>query len=265
VIKGINDYQVGEILKFAFENIDIIRGVNFQPVSLVGSMPDEVEKFRITIPEVIKKIEEQLNNEIKKDDFYPVPSVASISNLIKILTGNPQLTLTTHFACGMATYVFKDEEKLVPVTRFIDVEGFLKLIKKEIEELKFNRSRKISILKGLLNFRKVIKKKNVPKGLKIEKILLDIFLRHNYQALGEFHNKSLFIGLMHFMDLYNYDIERVKRCQIHYCSPDGRLIPFCTFNVLSEIYRDKIQKEYSMPIEEWEKRTGKKLEDDWKK
>jgi len=263
VIKGVNDSQVGEILKFAFKNIDIVRGVNFQPVSFIGSMPEEVQKFRITIPEVIKEIERQLDKQIKREDFYPVPCVAPISNLVKILTGTPQFTLSTHFACGMATYVFKDGEKIVPITRFIDVEGFLKLIEKEIEELKFNRSRKLTLLKGMFNFRNVIKKRNLPTDLKVRKILLDILLKHDYQSLGEFHNKSLFIGLMHFMDLYNYDVERVKRCQIHYSSPDGRLIPFCAFNVLSEIYRDKIQKEYSLTIEEWEEKTGKKLKDDF--
>ena len=35
---------------------------------------------------------------------------------------------------------------------------------------------------------------------------------------------------MHFMDRYNYDIERVQRCCIHYATPDGKLIPFCTYN-----------------------------------
>ena len=35
---------------------------------------------------------------------------------------------------------------------------------------------------------------------------------------------------MHFLDAYNYDIERVKRCVIHYATPDGKLYPFCTYN-----------------------------------
>jgi uncharacterized radical SAM superfamily Fe-S cluster-containing enzyme len=26
---------------------------------------------------------------------------------------------------------------------------------------------------------------------------------------------------MHFMDSYNYDIERVRRCVIHYAAPNG--------------------------------------------
>ncbi|MEM1868107.1 MAG: radical SAM protein, partial [Thermosphaera sp.] len=61
----------------------------------------------------------------------------------------------------------------------------------------------------------------------------------------------LFIGQMHFMDLYNYDIQRVQRCNIHYSTPDGRLIPFCAFNIFDDIYRDKVQRDYSIPIDEY--------------
>jgi Predicted Fe-S oxidoreductases len=61
---------------------------------------------------------------------------------------------------------------------------------------------------------------------------------------------------MHFMDQYNYDVERVMRCDIHYTMPDGRVVPFCAFNVLPEIYRDYVQKQYSISFEEYEKRYG---------
>jgi uncharacterized radical SAM superfamily Fe-S cluster-containing enzyme len=99
--------------------------------------------------------------------------------------------------------------------------------------------------------------------LNLTKILIDIFKKRDYNALGELHHKSLFIGMMHFMDLYNYDIERVKRCCIHYAQPDGTIVPFCAFNVIPQWYRDKIQEKFSLPIKEWEKKKGKKLEDDF--
>ena len=71
--------------------------------------------------------------------------------------------------------------------------------------------------------------------------------------------KTLFLGMMHFMDLYNYDVERVKRCNIVYLTPEPRIIPFCAFNTLSMIYRDKIQPKYGIPIEEYEKIKGRKI------
>ena len=56
---------------------------------------------------------------------------------------------------------------------------------------------------------------------------------------------------MHFQDAYNYDIERVKRCVIHYATPDGKLYPFCTYNS-GPCYREKIERQFSIP---WDPKT----------
>jgi uncharacterized radical SAM superfamily Fe-S cluster-containing enzyme len=53
---------------------------------------------------------------------------------------------------------------------------------------------------------------------------------------------------MHFMDAYNYDVERVKRCVIHYAAPNGLLYPFCAYNS-GPCYREHIEKKYSIPFE----------------
>jgi hypothetical protein len=53
---------------------------------------------------------------------------------------------------------------------------------------------------------------------------------------------------MHFMDSYNYDIERVKRCVIHYAAPNGLIYPFCAYNS-GPVYRERIEKEFSIPFE----------------
>jgi hypothetical protein len=50
---------------------------------------------------------------------------------------------------------------------------------------------------------------------------------------------------MHFMDPYNFDLERVQRCIIHYATPDGRLIPFCTMNT---IHRQEIERQFAQQI-----------------
>ena len=263
IINTVNDGEVGNILRFGFENIDVVRGINFQPVSLVGRISNaERERLRITIPDVIFRMEEQTNGEIARDDFYPVPTITPLSHFVEALTGKPEYELGNHFACGMATYVFKDGEKLVPITRFVDVESLLTYLEKKADELKAGKSKYLVGVDVLLKLRKFIDKSKQPKGLSLPKILYNAFLRHDYDSLGDFHHKAMFIGLMHFMDLYNYDIERVKKCSIHYTSPDGRIIPFCAFKVIPEWYRDKIQKQYGIPIPEWEKRTGRKLTDD---
>ncbi|HDI31659.1 MAG TPA: radical SAM protein [Thermofilum sp.] len=264
LIKGYNDHEMGDIIRFASKNMDIIRGVNIQPVSLTGRIPrKEREKMRITIPEVIAEIERQTNGQISKHDWYPVPSVASISRFVEAITGKPQLTLTTHFACGAATYVFKEGDELIPITRFIDVEGLLRFLNEKAEEIEKGRNKYIVMLELLYKLRKFVDLSKAPKRLRrkgrLLKHLYKIFIRHDYSSLGEFHYDSLFLGMMHFMDLYNYDVSRVQRCDIHYVMPDGREVPFCSFNVIPEFYRDKVQRVFSYTLKEWEKLSGKSI------
>jgi len=152
---------------------------------------------------------------------------------------------------------------LIPITRFVDVEGLLEYLEEKAQELKSGRSKYVVGAKLLYKLGSFIDKDKQPKWLSLPKIISNALLKHDYQALGAFHHKSLFIGMMHFQDLYNYDIERVKRCDIHYATPDGRIIPFCAFNVIPEWYRDKIQREYGMPVKEWEKKTSRRLADDF--
>ena len=266
VIKGYNDHELGDIIRFGLKHNDIVRGVNFQPISITGRVPrSEREKLRITIPDAIIKIEEQTDGEISREDWYPVPFVAPISEFIEKITKRPQIALTTHYACGAATYLFKDGDKIVPITRFIKVEELMELLEKYAKEIEKGKSKYIVLLKLLAKLNSMVEWSQVPSNLKRRKklltLLFKIFIKHDYSSLGEFHYKTLFVGMMHFMDLYNHDISRVQRCCIHYIMPDGRLAPFCTFNVLSDFYRDRVQKYYSMPLKKWEELTGIKAKD----
>jgi len=224
------------------------------------------EKQRITIPDVCRNMEEQMNGEIKMNDFYPVPFISSISNFFEAMKGSKQYRFSTHYACGVGTYVFKEGKNLIPITRFVDVEGLFKYLDdsaNEIKNSKFKGVKKtVSALKILWNIKKFIDTEKTPEGLNLMKLLTDAFMYGDYNVLGKFHDIALFIGMMHFMDLYNYDIDRVQRCCIHYAVPDGRIIPFCAFNVIPQVFRDKTQKEFSISPKEWEKKHKKKLKDD---
>lgn len=70
VIPGANDDQLGRIIDYAVQHSPTVRGVYFQPVSYFGIYPkDNVN--RITIPEVIRRIEAQTDGRIKTEDFLP--------------------------------------------------------------------------------------------------------------------------------------------------------------------------------------------------
>ncbi len=265
IIKGRNDHELGDIVRFGAKNIDVVSGINFQPVSLVGRITNaERQNMRITIPDVIKKLEEQTDGMMGEEDFYPVPTVAPITRLIEAITNKPKYELSSHFACGMATYLFIDKDRFVPITRFVDVEGLLNYLDEKAVEIESGKNRYIASLKLLANIGKFVDKSKQPSGLNIAKLLYSMISgRGKYDSLLKIHYKSLFIGMMHFQDLYNYDIERVKRCCIHYAMTDGRIIPFCAFNVIPQWYRDENQKSQGVSIQEWEKQTGRKLEDDF--
>ena len=256
LVKGINDEEVGEIIKFAFDNNDIIYGVNFQPVSFAGRTPSEhVEDQRITIPDFVDIIDKETEGQVPPEAFYPPSFVEPIAEFISLLDGeeSAKVTLNCHEHCGIATYVFREKtegdgkDKLIPITDFIDVDDLCEKLSEYNEKLKAGKfgSRK-RVLAGLTgNLTKMIHTSRSPKGLDIKKILLNVFVKGDYNALGDFSKDSMLISCMHFMDPFNFDEQRVKKCVIHYATPDGRIIPFCTFN---SMYREGVEQKFSKPF-----------------
>ncbi len=243
LVKGVNDEQVGSIIRFAVKNMDVIRGVNVQPVSFTGRIDQShLKENRITIPDFIREVEIQTNGQIKKEDWYPVPSVIPFSHFVESISEVPRVELTAHPHCGMATYVFVEGDRLIPITRFIDVEGLFTFFENLYESMKENRLEKAKCLIKVKDLIKFIDEGQTPEKIPIRKLLLGNLTKNSYDALGDFHSKTLLLGAMHFQDLYNMDIERLKRCIIHYAVPDGRIIPFCAMNTL---YRSEIEKKFS--------------------
>ena len=249
LVKGINDDQIGDIIQFAIKNIDIIHGVNFQPVSFAGRTPqDQVENQRITIPDFVDLVSTQVDNQVDEYDFYPPSSVEPISRFIGALEGEePSVTLNCHQHCGIATYIFIDNGKIIPITRFIDVDRFLAFLDAnalKLEDGGFAIKSRV-LAKATREIPKCLDRSKTPESLDIAKILINVFKDRSYDALGDFHHNSLLISCMHFMDPFNFDEDRVKKCVIHYAVPDGRIIPFCTMN---SMYRQEIEEEFSVPF-----------------
>ncbi|MEL9909486.1 MAG: radical SAM protein [Desulfurococcus sp.] len=256
VIKGVNTHELGAIVRFAAKHMDVIRAVNFQPVSLTGYMKKhEREKYRITIPEVVKLIEEQTDGQVTRDAWFPVNVSALFSRFVEGFSGEFKFEMSNHPICGVGTYIYVEKKgneiKLTPITSFVDVEGLLEYLREKWEDLVTGSNRYMVGLRLLYSIRKFIDPSRQPEGFDLYKLLFNVIIKRSYEALGELHYKLLFLGQMHFMDLYNYDIQRVQRCNIHYSVPDGRLIPFCAFNIFDDVYRDKIQKEYGVSLEEY--------------
>ena len=258
VVRGVNDDQLGKIIEFAIENRDVVRCVNFQPVSITGRIDYSARKeMRITIPDCIHLIEEQTGGEIPANVWYPVPSVMPIGRAIGLMKGSPQLELSSHFACGMSTFIWINEDgSYEPITNLIDVDNFIEVMV-EISNLFADKKRGASArakakLAGSIRH---IKRKGLLKDL-----LTAFLTRGDYSSLSNFMEHVIMIGMMHFQDPYNFDLERVQHCDINYSVPDGRIIPFCTMNT---IHRPKVEAKFAISIEEWRQRhRPTKVEED---
>jgi hypothetical protein len=260
-----NVHDAGKIIRFALDNMDIIRGVNFQPISFCGRVTkikdEKRERQRVDYVSMMEAIEKEFDGQISREDFYPVPFVFPISKLIELLKEETQVEFTAHPGCGGATYIFMNEGKPLPITRFIDVEGLLNFVDKQTGKKGPLKKLRIasSFLRNLNNF---VDYKNAPQGFDLIKMIKDAAIGGSYDSLRGFHYKSLFVGSMWFQDAWNLNIDRLQRCVIHYTTLEG-IVPFCSYNGLG--YGEKIREKHSISIKECEKKTGRKMKDDLRK
>ena len=239
LIRGLNDDQVGDLINFAIKNRDFIKGVNFQPISITGRMDkNQREKVRITIPDLMKLAEEQTHGYLKQDDWFPVPTIEPLTRFISIMKNEEEVDFCAHPHCGMGTLLFIDGDEVYPITRHLNVDNVLKTlddVNNKLAEGKIIRA-KLKVISGViknLEFKPLIK------------YLKDVILYNDYMRVNKIYHQRIFIGAMHFMDPYNFDIDRVQHCVIHYAVPDGRIIPFCTMNTL---HRKNIEKKFAKTL-----------------
>jgi len=244
LVKGVNDDQLGEIIDFAVENFDVVRCINVQPVSLCGRLPQkERDRMRITIPDFMHLVEEQTDGKIKVSDFYPVSTVVPVSKAVGALQDKRYVEFTAHPHCGMATYLFVEDGKIIPITRYANVDKFIGVMNKVYEDAAKGSKKKAKL-------RLLGAARHVKFGF-LRKYLLKVLREGNYRSLGDLQRKTILLSSMHFMDPYNFDLERVQRCVIHYAVPDGRIIPFCTMN---SIHRPQVESKLGIPINDWKKK-----------
>jgi hypothetical protein len=227
--KGVNDHQVGDMIRYAAENSDIIKFIVFQPVSFSGRIDiTKLKEMRITTPDVMRLAEEQTKGEIRKSDFFSLPMNQTLARMIT--KGGMNQDFCVHPHCGVISIVDCQKGKLVPVPRFINNEKLYNTMRKAFEQ-KWSRPRVMwALVTGsLLNIKPKLWFKLLPK------VLLTRSSKSVHSMLTSWLPGSwLTIGVMHFMDPYNFDLDRVQNCCLHFGVIDReskpRLIPFCTMN-----------------------------------
>ena len=260
IIKTINDDQVGKIFQFAVDNSEAISGVSYQPVAFTGRIStEERERQRYTLSDLAKDLESQTGYLRAHEDWYPLSATSPFSKLLTSIWKYDVAKITSHADCGIGSYIFVNRKtgNVVPITKAIDIEGFTwelnKLVKQRIANI-----RALTALNAQHLLKKFFRDDQVKDGLSAQ-ICLELFQgvvdKEAQRRVDLVYDwDMLLVGGMHFQDSYNYNVDRVKRCSIHYAAPNGRIYPFCTYNS-GPVFREKIERQFSIPLREWRDRN----------
>jgi len=208
-VPGVNTDNIGGIIEFALRHAPSVRGVHFQPISYFGRYPHPPrDADRITIPEIIRAIDTQTQGAIKGESFCP--------------PGGENARCSFH-----GNFVLMPEGKLLPLTRHYMAQHASEKSCCEPAPAK----------EGAAKSREFVAR-NWPAPASSNVVELhavsgpslgewDVFL-----ARAQTH--AFCISGMAFQDAWNLDLERLRDCYIHIASPDGRLIPFCAYNLTDQ-------------------------------
>lgn len=192
VVKGVNNKQLWDIVRFGLDRQPHVRGVHFQPMSYFGRFPEEFTPDHVTLPEIMTGLSVQSDNILKAQDFRP-PGCE-------------------HALCSFsAKYLKKEDGKLMKLgsdscdCKPIQAEqGALKSIGVTARQWDAVCVDKEEVVGGEDDLTKFIR-------------------------MAKTHTFS--ISAMAFQDGWSLNLERLQGCCIHVAQPDGRLIPFCSFNL----------------------------------
>ena len=217
--KGLNDREIGRIIDYALTQ-PCIRGVTFQPIQAAGRLEQfDPSTDRLTLTEVRRGILEQ-TSVFRSEDVLPVPC-------------HPD-------SLAMA-YALKWEGRVIPLTSLIDsqvlINGGRNTIVFEQDDAVRAHLFKLfatnhSPQSGAVSLRDLLcclPQAAIPQGI-------------GYQNLFR-------VVIMQFIDAYSFDVRSVKKTCVHIVHPDGRLIPFDTYNLF---YRDELEQTRLAPLRQRE-------------
>jgi uncharacterized radical SAM superfamily Fe-S cluster-containing enzyme len=257
IVKGVNDHQIGDILRVALDNIDVVSAISYQPVAFTGRIARaELESKRFTLADFAHAVHRQTGICDPYEDWFPLACVTPFSKLLSALRGELTTHLSCHPQCSLGTYLFVSRSgEAVPVTQFANVGAMLCEMDALSRKVESQRIKMFSKISAWNLMRKHFHEDRAPEGLTFNKFLQTLqgltdkrYGRGDSEQEG-FTFKTLMVAGMHFMDHYNYDVERVKRCVIHYAAPDGKIYPFCAYNG-GPTFRERIEQKYSVALPE---------------
>ncbi len=245
LMKSLNDNEVGDMIRFAAKNTDIIRGLIFQPIAFTGRATENPFRENFREWSFAEDVENQTNGEIKSTDLYPMSVMTSPIKIMRKFMQKPWPLFSCSPQCGIVNWVYVSKNgKMFPINRFVNFDRFFNSIRKTAENAESKG--KMSLLSSLfmasmlsMNMFLVTKEVGMPT---LMKSIMRMHLSPSYQSLGKIRRRIFLLGCMAFMDSYNFDVNRVRRCVVHYITPDLKIIPFCAYN---NVHRVAIEKAYA--------------------
>ncbi len=205
--KGVNDHEIGTIIDEALKQ-RCVRGVTFQPIQAAGRLEGvDPAKDRLTLSEVRQQILAQ-TALFEPEDVMPVPC---------------------HPDCVAMGYALKTPEKVLPLSSMVDPTILLRGEESTIVYEQVD-------LRGRLT--ELFSTSHSPESSadSLQQLLCCL----PKIELSELSYDNVFrVLIVDFMDPYNLDVRSVKKSCVHIVHPDGRVIPFDTFNIF---YRDAAQE-----------------------
>jgi 7,8-dihydro-6-hydroxymethylpterin dimethyltransferase len=210
--RGVNEAEVGEIVRFGIEH-PAVTGVFFQPVTHSGRFLNGSDPLdKLTNPDVIDAIADQLPHWFRPDDFVPVPCCSP--------------------TCRSATFALYDGQDLVPLPRLVDVEEYLDYVSNRAVPDPEVRT----ALEGLWSAKAA--GGTAPAAERLDCLACATSMP---AELREVAAQGFMIVVQDFQDPYTLDVEKLRKCCVSEIVPDGRLIPFCAYNSVG--YREQVRLE----------------------
>ena len=213
--KGLNDSEIGKIIDYALIQ-PCVRGVTLQPIQDAGRLGKfDPATDRLTLSEVRRKILEQCK-VFRPEDVIPVPC-------------HPD-------SLAMA-YALKMAGKVAPLTRFVQPDVLL------------NGARNTIVYEEEPGIRDCLFKlfaTNHSPQTGAESLRELLCCLPKVAAPSALSYKNIFrVLIVQFLDAHAFDVRSVKKTCIHIVHPDGRLIPFDTYNLF---YRDDLERTRLGPL-----------------
>lgn len=244
LMRGFNDNEVGDIIRFAAENSHIIRGVIFQPIACTGRATDHPSREEWREWHFAEEVENQSNGEIETKDLFPLSVMTSPIMVMSKFMKKPWPLFSCSPQCGLVNWMYVSKSgKIIPINHFVNFERFFHILQKTAKSVESKG--RFSLLSSLflaslqsLNWLLVTKEIGI---FTLMKTILKMHISPSYQSLANLRRRIFLLGCMAFMDTYNFDVNRVRRCVVHYVTPDLKIIPFCAYN---NVHRIETEEEY---------------------